>query len=153
MRMEQPLAPAQGNVQVLHEGILTTLLVNKNRLGELGEWFLGRPKKTQDFFRYLWSKMPECPQTAVEDDDQAVLAIIHFALGFQRHRRLIQAKVAPKSWAVVLALQKGLLGYLAAGLDTYLLHAHMPARPTPNPPPRFGRPKKTKADPFAPAQG
>ena len=42
-RMEQALAPAQGNVQVLHEGILTTLLVNRNRLGGWGAWFLNRP--------------------------------------------------------------------------------------------------------------
>ena len=54
------LAPAHGDVQVLHEGILTTLLVNRNRLSGWRAWFLSRPKKTQSFFRWLWSKMPEC---------------------------------------------------------------------------------------------
>ena len=107
---------------------------------------------TQSFSRYLWSKMPECSQTSIEDDDQAVLAIIHFALGFQRHRRTLQRKVAPKSWAAVFALQKGLLGYLAAGLDTYLLHVYMPARPTAKPAPSYQSPPK-KRRPLAPAQG
>ena len=81
--------------------------------------------------------MPECSQTSIEDDDQAVLPIIYFALGFQRHRRTLQRKVAPKSWAAIFALEKGLLGYLAAGLDTYLLHVYMPARPTPKPAPSY----------------
>ena len=150
-RIEEALAPAQGDVQVLHEGILTTLLVNRNRLGGWRAWFLSRPKNTQSFFRYLWSKMPECSQTSIEGDDQAVLAIIHFALGFQRHRRTLQRKVAPKSWAAVFALQKGLLGYRAAGLDTYLLHVYMPARPTAKPAPSYQSPKKRR--PLAPAQG
>ena len=104
-------------------------------------------------FLGLWSKMPECSQTSIEDDGQAVLAIIHFALGFQRHRRALQRKVAPKSWAAVFALQKGLLSYLAAGLDTYLLHVYMPARPTPKPAPSYRSPKKTKADPLLQRRG
>ena len=141
-RIEEALAPAQGDVQVLHEGILTTLLVNRNRLGGWPAWFLSRPKNTQSFFRYLWSKMPECSQTSIEDDDQAVLAIIYFALGFQRQRRNRNSKVASNQWAAVFALQKGLLSYLAAGLDTYLLHVYMPARPTPKPAPSYRSQKK-----------
>ena len=152
-RIEDPLAPAQGDVQVLHEGILTTLLVNRNRLGGWRAWFLSRPKPTQTFFRDLWSKMPECSQTSIEDDDQAVLAIIHFVLGFQRHRRALQRNVAPKSWAAAFALQKGLLRYLAAGLDTYVLHVYMPARPTPKAAPSYRSPKKNEGRPLAPAQG
>ena len=38
-RLERALAPAQSNVQVLHEGILTTLLVNGSRLSGWGAWF------------------------------------------------------------------------------------------------------------------
>jgi hypothetical protein len=81
-RVEQLLAPAQGTLHVLHEGTLTTLLVNKNRLSGWSEWFLSRPTNAQAFFRYVWSKMPECSQTSIDDDDQAVLAILHFAVGF-----------------------------------------------------------------------
>ena len=141
-RMEQPLAPAHGNVEVLHAEALTTLVVNRSRLSGWGTWFLGRPKRTQEFFRYLWEGMPECSHTSIEHDDQAILTIMHFALGFQRQRREHNRKVSPKSWAVVLALQRGLLVYLAAGLDAYLLQVYLPVRPTPKPAPSYRSPKK-----------
>ena len=65
-RIEEAPASRQGEVHVMHEGILTTLLVNRNRLSEWRAWFLKRPQVTQRFFRSLWINIPECSQTPIE---------------------------------------------------------------------------------------
>ena len=140
-RIELSLAPAQrlsiacGDVEFLVQG---------SCMQGWGAWYAARTKSTREAWLRIWQRMPECVPYDIADDEQRIATIIHFALHFRRVRIDASGKISRATHRVILALQQGILEFLADGLDRYLHTVYLPARPRHKPPPARESPKKSK---------
>ena len=150
-RIDVSLAPAQ-RVSIPSEAD-THFLVHGNRIQGWSAWYSGRPKKTREAWSRIWERMPECAPHAITDDVQRIATIIHFALQFRRVRIGANGKISRVTHRVMMALQHGLLEFLADRLDRYLHTVYLPLRPRPKPPPARVSPKKNKGQDEVGEQG
>ena len=138
-RIELSLAPAQrlsiscGDVEFLVQG---------SCMQGWGAWYVARTKSTREAWLRIWQRMPECVPYDIADDEQRIATIIHFALHFRRVRIDANGKISRATHRVILALQQGILEFLADGLDRYLHTVYLPARPRHKPPPARESPKE-----------
>ena len=120
--------------------------VREGQLEGWGAWYSSLSKSTRRAWSTYWSRMPECASFSISDDVQRVSTILHFAVFFRRVRIGVKGKISVATQRVLHALQRGLVEFLAHGLDYYLKHVYLSLRPGRKPPPARISPKKKKGD-------